>query len=442
MLRKDIRKGWIWAVSTLWAGTVLAQPVAAPHVPSRPDSHMVAQLWESAWQRQPEAAGEGAWQQAAQARQETAGSWVAGPMALEASTKTDRFNNRNGQREYEVGVAIPLWMPGERASSARWADAESLALSSRMLAAKLRTAGQVRQAWWAWQRAQAELVAAQDRTRSADELAQDVARRVRAGDLAQADRNQADGALASARSALAIAQAEEITQREALLALTGIESIPSQADSAQPEQSGVRVQPASAQPSGALLGNHPALLELQHKALAARRSSELVSHQKYANPELTLATTRDRGGYGERYNQTITVGVRIPFGTGSRHTEQLSSANAQALEAESALAAQRTRLLSEIRTAQSRELATSTQMQAASERQRLAQQTRTFYQKSFAMGETDMPTRLRIEQEATEAERAALLAKVEHAAAISSLLQAQGTLPQPTETFTDISGTR
>ncbi|MCH4571539.1 TolC family protein [Achromobacter xylosoxidans] len=403
---------------------------------------MVAQLWESAWQRQPEAAGEGAWQQAAQARQETAGSWVAGPMALEASTKTDRFNNRNGQREYEVGVAIPLWMPGERASSARWADAESLALSSRMLAAKLRTAGQVRQAWWAWQRAQAELVAAQDRTRSADELAQDVARRVRAGDLAQADRNQADGALASARSALAIAQAEEITQREALLALTGIESIPSQADSAQPEQSGVRVQPASAQPSGALLGNHPALLELQHKALAARRSAELVSHQKYANPELTLATTRDRGGYGERYNQTITVGVRIPFGTGSRHTEQLSSANAQALEAESALAAQRTRLLSEIRTAQSRELATSTQMQAASERQRLAQQTRTFYQKSFAMGETDMPTRLRIEQEATEAERAALLAKVEHAAAISSLLQAQGTLPQPTETFTDISGTR
>ena len=104
MLRKDIRKGWIWAVSTLWAGTVLAQPVAAPHVPSRPDSHMVAQLWESAWQRQPEAAGEGAWQQAAQARQETAGSWVAGPMALEASTKTDRFNNRNGQREYEVGA--------------------------------------------------------------------------------------------------------------------------------------------------------------------------------------------------------------------------------------------------------------------------------------------------------------------------------------------------
>lgn len=68
MLRKDICKRWIWAVSMLWAGTVLAQPVAAPHAPSRPDSHMVTQLWQSAWQLQPEAAGEGAWQQAARAR--------------------------------------------------------------------------------------------------------------------------------------------------------------------------------------------------------------------------------------------------------------------------------------------------------------------------------------------------------------------------------------
>ncbi|QGF91738.1 transporter [Pseudomonas sp. CFSAN084952] len=429
MLRKDMRTGWIWAVSMIWAGAVLAQPVAAPQAPSSLDSHMIVLLWESAWQRQPEAAGEREWQQAAQARQETASRWVAGPMALEASTKTDQFNYRDGQREYEVGVAIPLWMPGERASSTRWADAETLALSSRLHAAKLRTAGQVRQAWWAWQRAHAELAAAQNRTSSAGELAQDVARRVRAGDLAQADQNQADGALSSARSALAMAQAEEVTQREALLALTGIESIPPQAASAKPEQPSFKAQPVSAQPFSASLDNHPALLELEHKALAARRAAELVSHQKYANPELTLATTRERESYGERYRQTITVGVRIPFGTGSRHTEQLSSANAQALEAESSLAAQRTRLLSEIRTAQSHKLATSAQVQAASERQRLAQQTLTFYQKSFALGETDMPTRLRIEQEAIEAERAALLAKVEHAAAISSLLQAQGALP-------------
>ncbi|WP_238897719.1 TolC family protein [Achromobacter xylosoxidans] len=442
MLRNDIRRGWIWAVSMLWAGAALGQPVATPQAPAGAGTHVVAQLWESAWQRQPEAAGERAWQQAAQARKETADRWTAGPMALELSAKTDRFNDRNGQREYEVGVAVPLWLPGERSSSARWADAENLALASRMQAAKLRTAGEIRQAWWAWQRSLAELAAAQDRTRSAGELAQDVARRVRAGDLAQADRNQADGALASAKSALAMAQAEEVTQREALLALTGLDSLPPQADAAQPEQQGAQAPALSAQPAGVSLENHPALLELQHKALAARRSAELVSHQKYANPELTVATTRDRGGSGERYSQTVTVGLRIPFGTGSRHTEQWSSANALALEAESALAAQRARVFSEIRTAQSREQAANTQVQAASERQRLAQQTRTFYQKSFAMGETDMPTRLRIEQEATEAERAALLAKVEHAAAISSLLQAQGALPQPIDLSTDISGAR
>lgn len=442
MLRNDLRRGWIWLVSLLWAGTALAQPAVATDVPPGPRTHVVAQLWESAWQRQPEEAGERAWQQAAQARKETADNWAAGPMALEVSTKTDRFNDRNGQREHEVGIAVPLWLPGERASSARWADAESLALASRVQAAKLRTAGLVRQAWWAWQRSLAELAAEQGRTRSAGELAQDVARRVRAGDLAQADQNQADGALASARSALAMAKAEEVTQREALLALTGLESLALPTDFPQPELPGTQTPALSAQLSGTLLERHPTLLEQQHKALAARRAAELVSHQKYANPELTVATTRDREDYGERYNQSVTVGLRIPFGTGSRHTEQWSSANAQALEAESALAAQRARLLSEIRIAQSREQATSNQMQAVSARQRLAQQTRTFYQKSFAMGETDMPTRLRIEQEATEAERQALLAKVEHAAAISSLLQAQGALPQPADLSTNISGAR
>ena len=167
----------------------------------------------------------------------------------------------------------------------------------------------------------------------------------------------------------------------------------------------------------------------QHAGTRARHSAQHTAAQR------RRGTAHAEGATALRHAPCILSSI-------SSHGAELEGLEAQALEAESALAAQRTRLLSEIRTAQSRELATSTQMQAASERQRLAQQTRTFYQKSFAMGETDMPTRLRIEQEATEAERAALLAKVEHAAAISSLLQAQGTLPQLTETFTDISGTR
>ncbi|MCD9354727.1 TolC family protein [Raoultella planticola] len=392
----------------------------------------MVQLWQSAWERQPEATAESSWRQAAQARRATADSLTSGPMALELSGKTDRFTDRDGAREYEVGVAIPLWLPGERSSAARWADAESLALTGRIQAAKLRTAGQVRQAWWSWQRAVAELTAARDQQGNATKLAADVARRVRAGDLAQADRNQADGAVALARTVLAQAQAQEESERQALLAMIGSDSLAVPPVLAVEELSLLGSAIGASSAVQTVPEEHPLLQELQSKAQAARRQAERVAVQKRDNPELTLSTTRDRGARGEHYGQTITVGVRIPFGSGSRHTEQWASANAVALEADSELVVQRSRLLADIRTAQARARAAQTQLEAAAERQRLAQQTRGFYQKSFALGETDMPTRLRIEQEATDAERQALLARVELASAVSLFLQAQGVLPEQT----------
>ena len=53
-----------------------------------------------------------------------------------------------------------------------------------------------------------------------------------------------------------------------------------------------------------------------------------------------------------------------------------------------------------------------------------------FFDKSFRLGETDLPTRLRIAMEAQEAERQATLTRIDVAAATSALHQAAGLLPQ------------
>jgi cobalt-zinc-cadmium efflux system outer membrane protein len=66
------------------------------------------------------------------------------------------------------------------------------------------------------------------------------------------------------------------------------------------------------------LNRHAALQELKDRAAVAQRSVELTATQSRANPELTLATTRDRGALGDASQQTITLGVRIPFGAGPR----------------------------------------------------------------------------------------------------------------------------
>lgn len=72
---------------------------------------------------------------------------------------------------------------------------------------RLQLAQALRDAWWQWQLSQNEAVLANGREAAARRLRDDVARRYQAGDLARADLNQAEGALAQARAAQAEARA-------------------------------------------------------------------------------------------------------------------------------------------------------------------------------------------------------------------------------------------
>ena len=71
-----------------------------------------------------------------------------------------------------------------------------------------------------------------------------------------------------------------------------------------------------------------------------------------------------------------------------------------------------------------------TQLAAAEKRTQLARESRGFFDKSFRLGESDLPTRLRIELESVEAERQNARARIDLAAAISALRPALGLLPE------------
>ena len=148
------------------------------------------------------------------------------------------------------------------------------------------------------------------------------------------------------------------------------------------------------------------------------------------NPELLLATTRERGAFGDDYQQTVTLGVRIPFGSESRNRAKFGLARAEALETEEQLRLERERLAADLETARVRVESSRIQLAAAERRAQLARESRGFFDKSFRLGESDLPTRLRIELEAVEAERQNARARIELAAAISALRQALGLLPE------------
>jgi len=162
----------------------------------------------------------------------------------------------------------------------------------------------------------------------------------------------------------------------------------------------------------------------------ADRAAALAALRTRANPELLLATTRERDGRGEPTLRTITLGIRIPFGAGHRQAAVAATARAEAteLDVERALAADR--LAGEADAARAQVEAAKVQLAAAERRAQLAAESRGFFDRSFRLGETDLPTRLRIESEAAEAQRQAARSRIDLAAAISHWRQALGLLPE------------
>ena len=425
---RRIRTRWLpWGLLVLATGAWAQQ--APPSAQSTALPTTLKQAFDAAWQRQPEAHSREARQQAAIARRQASDSWTAEPAAFELSVKSDRLNRNQGGREIEAGLAIPLWLRGERASTRALADAEVRATASKILAAQLRTAASVREAFWLWQRSRVELALARERLSNAQQFAADVAKRVSAGDMARADQHQADGAVATAEAGTAEALNALGAAAHQLRTLTGFPPGPNALPALDP---GAVTEPVPAVPAdfATLDSGHPAVAELLDRADVARGAARLAGVQTRSNPELTLATTRDRGASGEPSRQTMTLGIRIPFGSDSRNRARQATAQAEGIEAEAQLSLERQRLLSELDAARIRLESAGTQMKAADRRAQLARESRGFFQKSFRMGETDLPTRLRVELEASDAERQAARARIELAAAVSALRQALGLLPE------------
>ncbi|NHC05672.1 TolC family protein [Azonexus fungiphilus] len=392
---------------------VLVEPVRAEPLATLP------QAFAAAWARHPLSQSLPLQRSAAAARLDAAAAWTPEPTALAIGGRSDRFNRDRGAEEVELGLAVPLWLPGERSASRALAAADSGLLEGRAGSLRLQLAGELRAAWWDWQLARDEAALAEATAASAARLRDDVARRVAAGDLARADLHQAAGALAAAEAD----QAEAAVRVEAAAArlqwLTG--SAPGVVE-LRPE-----MPPAEA---ADWLAAHPALAELNARAEQARQTQELARTRSRANPELTVATRRERGASGEAAERSWSLALRIPLASGPRHTAAIAEAGADRVEAELAAGREGERLQQAAQLARSQWQAAERRRQASDERARLARETQAFFDKAFRLGESDLPTRLRIAQETLAAERAASRARIQQAAALSAYRQALGLLPE------------
>lgn len=370
---------------------------------------------EAAWSRQPEARARHARQDEAAAKRDAASALFPGAPTVGLSQRTDQFNQNRGERETEAEIAVPLWMPGTRSAAQRLAAAETSQLDAQTLAARLKIAGEVREAYWQARFAQNDRDVALRKVREAGLLLDDVERRFKAGDLARADLNQAQVAERLARAMAAEAEARALRSERLFTALTGLAQLPEAAEAPSDAR-----QVSSLHP---LLVASNAAVEVGHARLAQ------ASAERRDPPELALGFVRERPAASDAYDNSVRIAVRIPLATHARNAPRVTAANAELIEAQAALSLQQERIQAEADAAKA-ELEQAKAVEAlAQERFRLAAETQGLYAKAFKLGELDLPTRLRSENDRYEAELALSRARLEVGRAISKLNQALGLIP-------------
>jgi outer membrane protein TolC len=346
--------------------------------------------------------------------------WAA-PPSLELSHRNDRLQGNAGQRETEIGVAIPLWLPGQRAAQSNTADAAVAGAQAAEQVARLRLAGELREAAWLLATLRAEVAQAERQTQALTQLADDVERRVRAGDLARVD------ALAARAEQLA-ASALQADVRQRLQAarahwglLTGLTASPDLSAAAH-------VDAAPSTTRGGAAAHPEQQLASRSTDLARQRVAQMRLSRRDA-PELTVGFRHEVPGRAEASQGSLVVGLRLPFGTDDRNRPLEAAALAELDVAQTYERRLAERLDSDTAAARDAQRSAEAQLEAESARAQLLRERATLIEKSFRAGESPLPDLLRALAAAAQADSAAARQNAALGLARARLQHTLGILP-------------
>jgi outer membrane protein TolC len=388
------------------AGNLLLCPAWAQSIP-------LAIAVEAAWNRSVQMKSAEGQLELAAAQEIAARSLWAAPPAVELSHRTDKLQDNMGRSESELGLAWPLLLPGQRSARQAAALAGRAVAEATSRAAKLRIAGEVREAAWAVVARQAESSVASQHAQSLQALSNDVERRVKAGDLARADALAARAEFLAASAAAAEARQRLDAARAQWKVLTGLDQAP---DPTEPR----------AKAAG---GQHPELALAALGAQGARSRLDVVRASRREPPELTVRYRHDTAGSGLPAENSVGVAIRIPLGTDDRNLPREKAALAELEVAGVEELRQQRRLESETATASSAVRVAEQQVEAEAARVELLRERAALIDKSFRAGEGALPELLRASSAAAQAEAALAGQRAALGLARARLNQINGQLP-------------
>jgi outer membrane protein TolC len=352
-----------------------------------------------------------------QALEKRAAQLLAGDPAFNLKYQTDAVGAGNGYREWEGGVDLPLWLPGQRAAQRREADQVYGAADALARSRKLDVAGEVRERLWSVALARSSQREAQLAYDSAQALERDIRRRVEAGELPRSD--------------LLLAQKETLLREDDLRqagnrvrqaerrfqAYTGLAEVPA-----------VRTEPLTDSPD--LSAQHPRLVMADAQAERARAHRDRVASERRSGTSLWLGGKTTRDVSGTDYNSAVGLEITVPFGSRAHAAPALAEAEAALTEA--VVSQQRTRLELEgaLAAAGLEHERAQTALQRATARKSLADESLQLSRRAFELGETDLVRLLQARRDALAAHSEYEMRRLQLGQAVARLNQMSGVIPQ------------
>lgn len=371
---------------------------------------------EHAWARAVSARVAESGQLAAQASQAVARSWLAHAPALTYAEQSDRFNQNRGEREREIELALPLWLPGQREARQQVAEGDTAHAEAAIAAARLALAGEVRTAIWTLASRLSALDMASEHLAMLDKLEAQMARRHRAGELARVDHLLAREETLAAKSRLAQAQAQAAEAQAHYRMLSGLDQLPAL----------VEESPAPAPPA---LPLHAGLRLAQVAVEQAHAALQLARESRREAPELALGLLQSRDTFTTPNAHSVRLAIRFPLASETRNAPMLATAHAGLIHAEAKWRAVMAEVDAQQHSADADLASAEAQLAAATERAALATERLTLLQKAFALGELGLSEFMRVHAAATQARLEQARATYARAAARARVNQSRGILP-------------
>lgn len=416
--RHGRRTGWLLLAAAL-AGIAPAASAVEGRTPK------LAKAVDAAWQRSAEGRrAEGETARAATGRRIARSFAAAEPALTYARTDGEWYGGNRAAtgNETEVALSWPLWMPGQRGAALRAARADVGWADANLALARLEVAGKVREAAWDIAVRQAELKLAQSRVEFMKRLADDVDRRVAAGDLARSDGLAARADLFEAEAGLADAQRELHASQAEWRVLTGLDEMPDANEIENEAHVDVDKLVAAA-------GTPPALVAAEQAVQRAEGQLTAVRRSLGTPPELSIGTKNESEGPGMPGERSLMVELRVPLGVGARRSQQRAQAQTELDAAQAELTLARSRQAAELEEAKLAISLADRQLHGERQRSQLLGERSQLMHRAFAAGEIDLAELLRTLRTSAEADAAFARRHAEHGLAHARLLQAIGMLP-------------